>query len=81
MGVNVAEVVASGLLVLQVHREQWLDERACHVVKPSQLWGRGNCIETAECKTEKTVRVGVLGKLSAHILGSFDSLVGKACFP
>lgn len=75
-GVDKAEVVGTGGVVLESDSEKLLSKRALYSVEERFLRGRGDSVDAAESKTEETVGVLVLLELSRDGGGSLDSLGG-----
>jgi hypothetical protein len=75
-GVDVAEVVVTGLARLQVGGPDGGVKSWLSIVEPGLDRGRGDGVDAAESKTKETVSVAVTGELGADGLGGFDSLLG-----
>lgn len=75
-GVNEAEVVGTGSVVLEGDSEELLSKRALDGVEECLLGGRRDSVDAAESKTEETVGVLVLSELGRDGGSSLDSLGG-----
>lgn len=75
-GVDEAEVIGTGGVVLEGDSEELLSKRALDSVEEGLLSGGGDSVDAAESKTEKTVGVLILLELCRDRGGSLDSLGG-----
>ena len=75
-GVDEAEVVGTGGMVLEVDSEELLGKRGLDGVEESLLRGGGDGVDGAEGKAKKTVGVSVLGELGRDGRSSLDGLGG-----
>lgn len=76
-GVNEAEVVGTGSMVLEGDSEELLSKRALDGVEECLLGGRRDSVDAAESETEETIGVLVLSKLGRNGGSSLDSLGGS----
>lgn len=75
-GVDETEVVGTGSVVLEVHREERLGKRRLDGVKESLLGSGGDSVDRAESETKETVSVLVLAELRRDGSGSLNGLGG-----